>query len=77
MKKLVLTLIIAISISATFAQTKPAQPPADSIKLKVDGKQAYYQNTVKADSISEPVIYNRIVQFMASKNFSGEVFLRI
>jgi hypothetical protein len=42
---------------------------ADSIKLQVEHNNAYYQDVVKADSnITEPTIYIRTLQFMASKN---------
>ena len=41
----------------------------DTIKLKIEGTHAYYQKTVTADSIPEGLIYVRVVQFMASKNF--------
>jgi len=41
----------------------------DTVTLKVDGKTAYYQNTVKVDSVTESIIYLRAIQFMASKNF--------
>jgi len=41
----------------------------DTIKLKIEGTHAYYQKTVKADSIPEGLMYVRVVQFMASKNF--------
>ena len=41
----------------------------DSLKLIVDGNQAFYQKTVKLDSnITLPTIYIRAIQFMASKN---------
>jgi hypothetical protein len=41
----------------------------DSVKLKVEDNNAYYQKAVKLDSnITEPMIYVRALQFMASKN---------
>ncbi len=43
----------------------------DSIKLQVEGSNAYYQKTVKVDSnITVSTIYIRALQFMASKNFT-------
>jgi hypothetical protein len=45
------------------------KPLSDSIKVQVEGKHAYYQKTVKADSLPEGLIYVRVIQFMASKNF--------
>jgi hypothetical protein len=45
------------------------EPGDDSVKLQVDGGHAYYQKLVKVDSnITEPTIYIRCLQFMASKN---------
>ena len=42
----------------------------DSIKLKVEGTNAYYQQAVKVDSdITENKIYMRALEFMAAKNF--------
>ncbi len=41
----------------------------DSVKLIAEGEYAYYQKTVKADSIPEGLIYLRAIQFMAAKNF--------
>src|SRR5258707_14283065 len=42
---------------------------ADSVKLQVEHNNAYYQNVIKLDSnITEPTIYIRTLQFMASKN---------
>jgi len=41
----------------------------DTVTLKIDGKTAYYQNTVQVDSVTERIIYLRAIQFMASKNF--------
>jgi len=43
----------------------------DSVKLKIDGVSAYYQQVVKLDSnIKVSDIYIRALQFMASKNFT-------
>jgi hypothetical protein len=47
----------------------PAAPSNDTVKLKTSGAQAFYQDTIKADSISERLIYLRAIQFMAGKNF--------
>lgn len=42
----------------------------DSIKLKIEGKTAYYIQAVKVDSgITEHKIYMRTLEFMAGKNF--------
>jgi hypothetical protein len=42
----------------------------DSVKLKIDETNAYYQKTVKVDSsITVSLIYVRALQFMAAKNF--------
>jgi hypothetical protein len=42
----------------------------DSVKLIVDGDNAYYQKAVKVDSnIKEGLMYGRVLQFAASKNF--------
>jgi hypothetical protein len=45
------------------------EPGDDSVKLQVDGGHAYYQKVVKVDSnVTEPTMYIRSLQFMASKN---------
>jgi hypothetical protein len=45
-------------------------PPADSVKLTIDGTNTYYQKTVKLDTgTSVSLIYIRALQFMAAKNF--------
>ena len=47
-------------------------PPAiaDSVKISIDGTNAYYQKTVKVDTgIGVSLIYLRALQFMAAKNF--------
>lgn len=42
----------------------------DTVKLQVDGTNAYYAKTVRVDSsITESKIYLRSLEFMASKNF--------
>lgn len=44
--------------------------PSDSVKLIVEGNNAYYQKTVKVDSgIKVSTIYINALQFMAAKNF--------
>jgi lipopolysaccharide export system protein LptA len=70
-KHFLFTLLITFSLSAVYAQgNKPAEVTADSIKLKVEGNNAYYQHTVKVDSgITENKIYLRALEFMAGKNF--------
>ncbi|MFI5163153.1 MAG: hypothetical protein ACHQHN_17865 [Sphingobacteriales bacterium] len=43
----------------------------DSVKLRVEGDNAYYQKTVKVDSnIKVSMIYLRTLQFMSAKNFT-------
>lgn len=79
MKVFVLATILA-SISFTgiagsyrvfnFRDTSKINYQTDTVKLQVDGNNAYYQKAVKLDTnLSEPVIYIRALQFMASKNF--------
>ena len=44
--------------------------PGDSVRLQVEGVNAWYQHVVKLDTgITESLIYVRALQFMASKNF--------
>jgi len=71
MKMLVLFFAIGTISMAAFSKGAVSKDNSlpDSIKLKVDGKHAYYQKTVKADSLPEGLIYVRVIQFMASKNF--------
>jgi len=54
---------------AAYRQILAAPIAPDTVTLKVDGKTAYYQNSVKVDSVTERIIYLRAIQFMASKNF--------
>ena len=54
---------------AAYRQILVAPIAPDTVTLKVDGKTAYYQNSVKVDSVTERIIYLRAIQFMASKNF--------
>jgi len=45
-------------------------PVNDSIKLQVDNGNAYYQKVFKVDSsINVSTIYNRVLEYMAAKNF--------
>jgi hypothetical protein len=71
MKTLILCFAFASISMASFSKSAVYlnKPQADSIKLQVDGKHAYYQKKVKADSLPEGLIYVRVIQFMASKNF--------
>jgi hypothetical protein len=70
-KHFLFVLLMVFSLSAAHAQgNKPTDTSADSIKLKVEGNNAYYQHTVKVDSgITENKIYLRALEFMAGKNF--------
>lgn len=79
MKKL-LSIALAFMALATYAQegiTKSHQadrsvrlPPSDSVKMTIDGTNAYYQQVIKADTgIAVSAIYIRALQFMAAKNF--------
>jgi len=80
MKAFFISLVIAITVSSVQAQVVTVQindikrpvptPYIDTVKLQVDGSNAYYQKTVKVDSnITESMIYVRALQFMAAKNF--------
>lgn len=80
MKVLLLSIILACVTTISYAQdgnvrtyqvnsTTPA-PSTDSVRLIIDGTNAYYQKTVKVDtSIGVSLIYVRGLQFMAAKNF--------
>jgi hypothetical protein len=68
MKRL-LTAWLVTAICSTATVRASVFKAADTVKLKIDGQHAFYQDTVKVDSISEPLIYIRAVQFMAAKNF--------
>jgi hypothetical protein len=57
----------------SYPDTSKSKPSTamDSVKLEVEGNYAYYQKTIKLDSgITEPLIYIRAVQFMASRNIT-------
>ena len=80
MKKLLFTLILASVSIIVHAQNGTVRtyqvnsaapsPPADSVKLKVEGTNAYYQKAEKLDTgIGVSLIYVRALQFMAAKNF--------
>ncbi len=48
----------------------PAPIAPDSIKLKIEDNNVYYQKTFKVDSnIKVSSIYTRVLEFMAAKNF--------
>jgi hypothetical protein len=80
MRTIILATIFTFASVAAFAEkhwpsllnypdTSKSKPLPDSVKLEVEGNYAYYQKTIKLDSgITEPVIYIRAVQFMASRN---------
>src|ERR1700733_5668380 len=80
MRILLLSITLAFITLTTYAQegiVKTSQvnsgavkPPTDSVKLQIDGKNAYYQKTVKVDSsIKVSDIFIHALQFMAGKNF--------
>ncbi len=53
----------------SYAGQRPALP-WDSVTLQVNGRNAYYQKTVKVDSdIKVSTIYIRVLQFMAARNY--------
>jgi hypothetical protein len=56
-------------IMLAFTVTAHAAAPADTVKLLVEGTNAYYQKVVKADSIPEGLIFNRALEFLAAKNY--------
>ena len=79
MKTSILAFLLAIVAFRGFAEnhivfsllqdTSKVKHDADSVKLLVDGVNAYYQKVVKTDSnLTEGKIYMRALQFMASKN---------
>lgn len=79
MKTLLLSFTLIFSAFTSFAQdgypaiykagSRINKLQTDSIKLRVDGTHAYYQKVVKVDSnIVDGLIYERALQFMASKN---------
>jgi hypothetical protein len=70
MKSLLLIFVFAFFSLASFAKSiYNGNSADDTLKLQMEGTNAYYQVTVKADSVPEGLIYVRAVQFMASKNF--------
>ena len=53
------------------ANSSAIKSQTDSVKLQIDGNNAYYQKTVRIDSgIKVSMIYLRSLQFMAAKNFT-------
>jgi len=42
---------------------------SDSVKLTIEGNYAFFQKTIKVDSLPEGLMYIRAVQFIAAKNF--------
>ena len=80
MKKLLFSWILALISFMVYAQNETVRtyqvnsavpsPPTDSVKLKIEGTNAYYQKAVKVDTgIGVSLIYVRALQFMAAKNF--------
>jgi hypothetical protein len=72
--KLLFSAIAFVLISFGTIAAKTTTPiagsgQADSVKLIVNGNYAYYQKTIKVDSLREGPMYVRAVQFMAAKNF--------
>jgi hypothetical protein len=79
MKKILVSMLLTMVVCAScagkcaarsFLASKVASHNADSVTLQVNGKNAYYQKTVKVDSdIKVSTMYIRALQFMAAKNF--------
>jgi hypothetical protein len=81
MRNLLLSTILIFIAAVTCAQDGtvritqvnsaiPVSQATDSVKLIVEGNNAYYQKTVKVDSgIKVSMIYINALQFMAAKNF--------
>lgn len=80
MKKLLFSIILTLITNVIYAQDGPVRtyqvnsgaprPQTDSVKLIVNGNNAYYQKTVKVDTgIKVSMIYINALQFMAAKNF--------
>ena len=68
MRKLFLGLILTLTSLTVYCQDNTQNDT--SVNLIVNGKNAYYQKTVKVDSnIMESMIYLRSLEFMAAKNF--------
>jgi hypothetical protein len=73
MKTLLLIFALAsasFSAVANDGTLSTAGAQADTMKLQVDNRDAFYKQTVKADSLSVDLIFNRTIQFMAAKNFT-------
>lgn len=75
MKTFILSAALVLFAMIGYAQegtnrTAGTLPQFDSVKLRVEGNDAYYQQTVKVDSnIRLSSIYTRALEFMATKNF--------
>jgi hypothetical protein len=75
MKTFILSAALVLSAITGYAQqgtihTAVTLPLFDSVKLRVEGNDAYYQQTIKVDSnIRLSSIYTRTLEFMATKNF--------
>jgi hypothetical protein len=75
MKKLLLIICVLVLPFLSLAQNEGVAHNApsastDTIKLSVEGTNAYYQHLVKVDSnIKVSTIYTRTLEFMAAKNF--------
>jgi hypothetical protein len=80
MKTLLLSFILLFVISISYGQggnartyqvnSNTTRPQTDSVRLQIEGNNAYYQKTIKVDSdIKVSMIYLRALQFMAAKNF--------
>jgi len=73
MKTSILCIVFTFILFESFAAKRPVSsfsPAAsDSVKLTIEGNYAFYQKSVKVDSLPEGLMYIRAVQFMAAKNF--------
>lgn len=81
MKNILIACLLTCAVQCVHAQEKmtiryekgepaPAKPVEDSVHLSIDGKTLYYQQTVKVDSnLTIPVIFLRLQEFGAGKNF--------
>lgn len=55
--------------AGTYADSTIMKTRPDSVKLKADSSNAYYQKVVNVDNnITEGIMYGRVLQFMAAKN---------
>lgn len=75
MKALLVSISLVFVTMMGYAQDETGKttaplPKGDSVILKIDGTNAYYQKTVNVDTgIGLSLIYLRTLQFMAAKNF--------